>query len=104
MLHAKLRTFVLCLAGAALLSASCDDSDGNGGGGGGTTTTLTGATTTSVAAASTTTTTLDGCSRACVVTWRVGNAATIGALQFETLYGSAPGNLSGSDDSVECDD
>jgi hypothetical protein len=99
----KLRILALCAASAALLSASCDDrlemgagrghDDYAGGGhhherGGGHhhdhhTRWL---------------------QRGCVVTWRVDNAATIGALQFETLYGSAPGDFNGSDDFVECDD
>jgi hypothetical protein len=100
----------LAAACAALaLTVGCDD-DNDDEGSGATTTSLAGATTTSLGPTTTihgdTTTTviIDEPGSECAVTWRLTNDVTLGALQIETDYASAPGDFSGSADQVVCVD
>jgi hypothetical protein len=94
---------------AAWIVLGCDDSSGDGF----TTTTL--ASTTTFTTTSTTFgnpgTTIRGSTTSiivdvfpCVVTWRVTNAITLGALQFTTDYSNAGGSFLGEADTVDCMD
>lgn len=92
-------------------TVGCDD---NHGGGGGTTTTSLAITTTTSGVTTTTsgvttttsgatTTTVAGPSHLeCAVTWGLSNAVSIGALQFDTNYSAAGGQMEGTADQVIC--
>jgi len=92
----------------ALASLGCDDTgtNGGGGGGGGTTTTSTSSTTTPGATTTTvpgtTTTTIGPSHLECAITWSATNTVTLGALQFDTNYSTAGGQMEGVGDAVVC--
>lgn len=59
-------------------------------------------TTTTSTSTSTTTTTIPGDSLACTLEFSLADAVTLGSLQWEVDYSSAPGEFAGSGSSVQC--